>query len=163
MFNVKHWLVHQDAIVDQDFTGILKTNVFRLLYAVLSYFENCMKKIMNGFKTNYHILDCPYNEQLNLCSQSCPPRTCRAIGQRIKCPSKHPLLYRCKPACDCKFNFRRNDDGHCVQIERCRKFVNVFFKSKYTYEYLLKNHQFSTPRMRKQRNLRILSKTMLRR
>nr|UPQ64758.1 zonadhesin-like protein 2 [Plectrocnemia conspersa] len=58
--------------------------------------------------------DCKKNEVLDLCYYSCPPQTCDAIGKMFKC-AKLP----CKPACKCKFNYRRNSNGICIPIKKC--------------------------------------------
>ncbi|XP_077290901.1 zonadhesin-like [Arctopsyche grandis] len=61
--------------------------------------------------------DCNPNEELDMCYNKCPPRTCDAIGKMFKCAAPDPN--NCKPACKCKFNYRRNSDGVCVPIEKC--------------------------------------------
>ncbi|XP_077288741.1 zonadhesin-like [Arctopsyche grandis] len=61
--------------------------------------------------------DCNPNEELDLCHNNCPPRTCNSIGKTFKCPAPDPN--KCRPACKCKFNYFRNSEGVCVPIEQC--------------------------------------------
>ncbi|XP_077288713.1 zonadhesin-like [Arctopsyche grandis] len=63
--------------------------------------------------------NCPPNEKINRCPHSCSIRTCEAIGKKTPCLHENPFLFRCRPKCECEFNYRRDSNGVCIPVGKC--------------------------------------------